>query len=78
MAKFTATHGVQLADLDIAFTFDAEATGSGQEKVYSTDVTAAAAKKLEAIPAAELARYGIKKAKADDKSADAPDAPDAD
>lgn len=60
MAKyaFTATHGVHLHDLKVAFKFDREATGTSSTKVYAFETDdAAIAKKV-----AEVKGYGIKKA----------------
>lgn len=63
MPKFTATHGVNLANLGVTFTFDAEATGTSSTRVYTLDTDAATAKKLIALPAEVLAEYGIRPAR---------------
>jgi hypothetical protein len=61
MARFTATHGVHLADLDVQFVYDAEATGNSSEKVYAyeTDDDKIAGALLE------VDDYGITAAPAD-------------
>lgn len=71
MAKhhFTATHGVQLSDLDVQFAFDRAATGNESAKVYSyaTDD----AKKATALRKVE--GYGIKEVEAPAEASDSTD-----
>lgn len=66
MPKFIATHGVQFADIDIAFKYDREATGNKSTRVYSADLDAKAASALTKLPKEVLAEYGIQKASSDD------------
>lgn len=65
MARYIATHGVQFADIDIQFTFDAEATGNEQTKVYAADLDTKQVAALQKLPAVERARYGIRPAPTD-------------
>lgn len=66
MARFTATHGVSFADLDIKFEYDREATGSASFRVYTAELDAKKAAALKAVDKKVLAEYGIKPAPADD------------
>ena len=68
MARYTSKYGVHFHDINVGFAFDAEATGARQEKVYSADLSAAEAKKLEGLGKDVLAEYGI--AKDDSKPAE--------
>lgn len=80
MARFTATHGVHLADLDVQFKYDAEATNeqdtpSGlKPKVYALETdkkdVIAELERIAELPKGE--NYGIRKVSSKKSTKDAP------